>query len=84
MALKMPEHVALCFLFVFGANVIGHLTLSHGLNHRCNIFTICSGFHGIYDVDHFINALRYDVYIVESIPEIRKNGKTKKIKALQV
>ncbi|XP_024028867.1 O-fucosyltransferase 1 [Morus notabilis] len=43
-----------------------------------------NGFRGIYDVDHFINALRYDVYIVESIPEIRKNGKTKKRKALQI
>ena len=43
-----------------------------------------SGFQGIYDVDHFIKALRYDVRIVESIPELRKNGKTKKIKAYQV
>ncbi|CAL1354511.1 unnamed protein product [Linum trigynum] len=43
-----------------------------------------SGFHGIYDVEHFIHSLRYDVRIVESIPEIRKNGKTKKIKAVQM
>lgn len=43
-----------------------------------------SGFQGIYDVNHFINSLRYDVRIVESIPEIRKNGKTKKIKAHQI
>lgn len=43
-----------------------------------------SGFQGLYDVDIFIRALRYDVRIVESIPEIRKNGKTKKIKAFQV
>ncbi|XP_052174208.1 O-fucosyltransferase 1-like isoform X16 [Diospyros lotus] len=43
-----------------------------------------SGFRGIYDVDHFIRALRFDVRIVESIPEIRKNGKTKKIKAHQL
>ncbi|WCJ33176.1 O-fucosyltransferase family protein [Euphorbia peplus] len=43
-----------------------------------------SGFHGIYDVEHFIETLRYDVRIVESIPEIRKNGKTKKIKAVQL
>ncbi|KAJ4826861.1 O-fucosyltransferase 1 [Turnera subulata] len=43
-----------------------------------------SGFHGIYDVEHFIQSLRYDVRIVESIPEIRKNGKTKKIKAFQI
>lgn len=45
---------------------------------------LCSGFHGVYDVEHFIKSLRYDVRIVESIPEIRKNGKTKKIKAFQV
>ncbi|XP_002518064.2 O-fucosyltransferase 1 isoform X1 [Ricinus communis] len=43
-----------------------------------------SGFHGIYDVEHFIQSLKYDVRIVESIPEIRKNGKTKKIKAFQL
>ncbi|KAL7619149.1 hypothetical protein Lser_V15G02770 [Lactuca serriola] len=43
-----------------------------------------SGFQGLYDVDIFIRALRYDVRIVESIPEIRKNGKTKKIKAFQL
>lgn len=45
---------------------------------------ILSGFQGIYDVEHFIKALRYDVRIVESIPEVQKNGKTKKIKAYQV
>ncbi|KAJ7979145.1 O-fucosyltransferase family protein [Quillaja saponaria] len=43
-----------------------------------------SGFHGIYDVEHFIKTLRYDVRIVESIPEIHKNGKKKKIKAAQL
>ncbi|XP_073158767.1 O-fucosyltransferase 1 isoform X2 [Henckelia pumila] len=43
-----------------------------------------SGFHGVYDVDHFIKSLRYDVKIVESIPDIRKNGKIKKIKAFQL
>ncbi|XP_061373966.1 O-fucosyltransferase 1 isoform X2 [Gastrolobium bilobum] len=43
-----------------------------------------SGFHGIYDVEHFINTLRYDVKIVESIPENKKNGKKKKIKAFQL
>ncbi|KVI00303.1 GDP-fucose protein O-fucosyltransferase [Cynara cardunculus var. scolymus] len=43
-----------------------------------------SGFQGIYDVDHFISSLRYDVRIVESIPEIRKNGKIKKIKSFQL
>lgn len=45
---------------------------------------MCSGFGGIYDVEHFIQSLRYDVKIVQKIPEIRKNGKTKKIKAVQV
>jgi len=44
----------------------------------------CSGFHGIYDVEHFIKTLRYDVKIVESIPENQKNAKKKKIKAFQV
>ncbi|KAA8548394.1 hypothetical protein F0562_000078 [Nyssa sinensis] len=43
-----------------------------------------SGFQGIYDVEYFIKSLRYDVRIVESIPEIRKNGKTKKIKGYQL
>ncbi|KAJ8760141.1 hypothetical protein K2173_010997 [Erythroxylum novogranatense] len=43
-----------------------------------------NGFHGIYDVEHFIQALRFDVRIVEKIPEVRKNGKTKKIKAYQL
>ncbi|KAL6527951.1 GDP-fucose protein O-fucosyltransferase 1 [Orobanche hederae] len=43
-----------------------------------------SGFHGVYDVEHFIESLRYDVKIVESIPEIQKKGKTKKIKAFQM
>ncbi|CAH9080144.1 unnamed protein product [Cuscuta europaea] len=43
-----------------------------------------SGFHGIYDVEHFINTLRYDVKIVGRIPEIQKKGKTKKIKAFQL
>lgn len=45
---------------------------------------MASGFHGIYDVEHFISTLRFDVKIVESIPEIHKKGKTKKIKAFQV
>lgn len=43
-----------------------------------------SGFQGIYDVEHFIRTLRYDVRIVESMPEIRKNGKIKKLKAYQM
>ncbi|CAA0840018.1 Uncharacterized protein SHERM_06478 [Striga hermonthica] len=43
-----------------------------------------SGFHGVYDVEHFIKSLRYDVNIVESIPEIHKNGKPKKIKPFQM
>ncbi|KAK9081152.1 hypothetical protein Syun_030515 [Stephania yunnanensis] len=43
-----------------------------------------SGFKGIYDVEHFINSLRYDVKIVESLPDIRVNGKAKKLKAFQL
>ncbi|KAJ0612445.1 putative GDP-fucose protein O-fucosyltransferase [Helianthus annuus] len=43
-----------------------------------------SGFQGIYDVDYFITSLRYDVRVVESIPEIRKHGRTKKIKSFQL
>ncbi|XP_031097668.1 O-fucosyltransferase 1 [Ipomoea triloba] len=43
-----------------------------------------SGFRGIYDVEHFISTLRFDVKVVESIPEIHKKGKTKKIKAFQL
>ncbi|GAB4851887.1 GDP-fucose protein O-fucosyltransferase 1 [Ancistrocladus abbreviatus] len=43
-----------------------------------------SGFQGIYDVEHFIKTLQYDVRIVESIPEIHKNGKTKKLKGYQL
>ncbi|KAK9725774.1 hypothetical protein RND81_05G168300 [Saponaria officinalis] len=39
-----------------------------------------SGFPGIYDVEHFIRTLKFDVKIVEKIPEIHKNGKIKKIK----
>lgn len=43
-----------------------------------------SGFKGIYDVEHFIRSLRYDVKIVESLPEIRSSGKTRKMKAYQI
>ncbi|RVW33700.1 O-fucosyltransferase 1 [Vitis vinifera] len=43
-----------------------------------------NGFEGIYDVEHFIKSLRYDVRIVEKLPEITKNGKTKKIKGYQL
>ncbi|KAE9618263.1 hypothetical protein Lal_00047168 [Lupinus albus] len=43
-----------------------------------------SGFHGIYDVEHFIKTLKYDVKIVETIPENQKNGKKKNIKAFQI
>ncbi|KAI3865905.1 hypothetical protein MKX03_024055, partial [Papaver bracteatum] len=42
------------------------------------------GFHGIYDVEHFIKSLRYDVRIVETLPEISKHGKSKKLKAHQI
>ncbi|KAJ0447839.1 hypothetical protein HanRHA438_Chr17g0816771 [Helianthus annuus] len=41
------------------------------------------GFQGIYYVDYFIKSLRYDVRVVESIPEIRKHGRIKKIKSFQ-
>lgn len=54
------------------------------INSYCNMYTCHSGFQGIYDVEHFIKTLRYDVRIVEKIPDVRKNGKTKKIKAYQV
>ncbi|RZC68760.1 hypothetical protein C5167_031943 [Papaver somniferum] len=43
-----------------------------------------SGFQGIYDVEHFIKSLRYDVRIVETLPEISKHGKSKKLKAHQI
>ncbi|KAL8162875.1 hypothetical protein V2J09_014364 [Rumex salicifolius] len=42
-----------------------------------------SGFQGIYDVEHFIRTLRYDVRIVEKMPDI-KNHKGKKLKAHQI
>lgn len=45
---------------------------------------IPSGFQGIYDVEHFIETLKYDVKIVGKIPDVHKNGKAKKIKAFQV
>ncbi|KAI3914530.1 hypothetical protein MKW98_011591 [Papaver atlanticum] len=35
-------------------------------------------FSWIYDVEHFIKLLRYDVHIVETLPEISKHGKSKK------
>ncbi|KAL5990705.1 GDP-fucose protein O-fucosyltransferase 1 [Asimina triloba] len=43
-----------------------------------------SGFRGVYDVEHFIKSLRYDVRIVESLPEIHEHGKTRKMKAFQI
>ncbi|KAJ6846154.1 uncharacterized protein M6B38_278925 [Iris pallida] len=43
-----------------------------------------SGFPGIYDVDHFIKSLRFDVKIVERLPDIQSHGKKKKLKALQM
>ncbi|ONK77226.1 uncharacterized protein A4U43_C02F4380 [Asparagus officinalis] len=43
-----------------------------------------SGFPGIYDVEHFIRSLRYDVNIVESLPEISGRGKKKRMKAHQM
>ncbi|XP_020537967.1 O-fucosyltransferase 1 isoform X2 [Jatropha curcas] len=41
-----------------------------------------SGFHDIYDVEHFVQSLRYDVRIVESIPEFRENAE--KIESLEL
>ncbi|RHN81907.1 putative GDP-fucose protein O-fucosyltransferase [Medicago truncatula] len=43
-----------------------------------------SDFHGIYDVEHFIRTLRFDVKIVESIPENEKNVKKNKLKAFKI
>ncbi|KAF6166410.1 hypothetical protein GIB67_034961 [Kingdonia uniflora] len=43
-----------------------------------------SGFKGIYDVQHFIKSLRFDVRVVESLPETQTNGKTKKLKSHQL
>ncbi|KAM0939027.1 putative GDP-fucose protein O-fucosyltransferase [Dioscorea sansibarensis] len=43
-----------------------------------------SGFHGIYDVEHFIKSLKYDVCIVESLPDVPSRGKNRKMKAFQI
>ncbi|XP_042436610.1 O-fucosyltransferase 1-like [Zingiber officinale] len=43
-----------------------------------------SGFPGIYDVEHFIKSLRYDVRIVQQLPDVSLKGKTKKMKAYQI
>ena len=43
-----------------------------------------SGFPGIYDVEHFVKTLRYDIRIVKGLPEVTSKGKTKKLKAHQV
>ncbi|XP_068645124.1 O-fucosyltransferase 1 [Aristolochia californica] len=43
-----------------------------------------SGFKGVYDVEHFIKSLRYDVSIVESLPDVHDHGKSKKMKAYQI
>ncbi|XP_072963284.1 O-fucosyltransferase 1-like [Typha angustifolia] len=43
-----------------------------------------SGFPGIYDVQHFIKTLRFDIRIVKSLPEISSNGKSKKMKSYQI
>ncbi|XP_057827169.2 O-fucosyltransferase 1 isoform X1 [Cryptomeria japonica] len=37
-----------------------------------------SGFAGVYDVDHFIKSLKYDVKVVQSLPEVPVTGKKKK------
>lgn len=43
-----------------------------------------SGFPGIYDVEHFIKSLRYDIRVVENLPEVLSRGKAKKMKAYQI
>ncbi|XP_074576814.1 O-fucosyltransferase 1 isoform X2 [Curcuma longa] len=43
-----------------------------------------SGFPGIYDVEHFIKSLRYDIRIVQQLPDVSLKGKTKKMKAYQI
>ncbi|CAA6659909.1 unnamed protein product [Spirodela intermedia] len=43
-----------------------------------------SGFSGTYDVEHFIKSLRYDVKVVERLPEIDSKGRTKKRKSYQI
>lgn len=45
---------------------------------------VSSGFHGIYDVEHFIKSLKYDVHIVDSLPDVPSRGKNRKMKAFQV
>ncbi|URE25272.1 DUF246 domain-containing protein, partial [Musa troglodytarum] len=39
---------------------------------------------GIYDAEHFIGSLRYDIHIVQSLPDISVNGKRKKIRSFQI
>lgn len=46
--------------------------------------SILSGFPGTYDVEHFIRSLRYDVKVVERLPEIDSRGKPRKIRSYQV
>lgn len=75
------------FLLLMGVGILSYLLYIAPILITCTIIAfmlILSGFQGIYDVDHFIKALRYDIRIVESIPEVRKDGKTKKIKGYQV
>ncbi|WOL01371.1 hypothetical protein Cni_G10087 [Canna indica] len=43
-----------------------------------------SGFAGIYDVEHFVRSLRYDIHIVPSLPDISSNGKTRKMRSYQI
>ncbi|URE25277.1 DUF246 domain-containing protein, partial [Musa troglodytarum] len=38
----------------------------------------------IYDAEHFIGSLRYDIHIVQSLPDISVNGKRKKIRSFQI
>jgi hypothetical protein len=43
-----------------------------------------SGFIDLYDVPHFIKALKYDVRIVMSVPKITAQVKAKKLRAYKV
>ncbi|RZC67467.1 hypothetical protein C5167_011162 [Papaver somniferum] len=65
-------------LFIFN-----HFSVNIEYNSNDTLFA-SSGFHGIYDVEHFIKSLRYDVRIVETLSEISKHGKSKKLKAHQI
>ncbi|XP_031475388.1 O-fucosyltransferase 1 [Nymphaea colorata] len=43
-----------------------------------------SGFSDIYDVEHFISSLKFDIRVVHSLPEIASGKKKKKLKPFQL